>query len=52
MKLQTKFFLGILAIFVLLAAVIAVVSVRYVSDNTIREAEDRVEIYARAAWEI
>jgi signal transduction histidine kinase len=52
MKLQTKFFLGILAIFVLLAAVIAVVSVKYVSDNTIREAEDRVEIYARAAWEI
>ena len=52
MKLQRKFYLGILVIFALLAAVIAIVSVKYVNDNTIREAENRVTIDARAAWEI
>ncbi len=49
MKPQSKFYLGILVIFVLLVAVIAVVSVKCVNDNTIREAENRVAIDARAA---
>jgi two-component system NtrC family sensor kinase len=52
MKMQTKFNLGILVIFAALAAGIAVMSVNYVNNNTIREAENRVRIYARAAWEI
>ncbi len=52
MKLQTKFSLGIIAIFVLLAAFMAALSIRFVNDNTIREAEDRIRIYMRAAWEI
>jgi two-component system NtrC family sensor kinase len=52
MKLQTKFYLGTAVIFVVLAVVIAAVSVTYVNTNTIREAENRVQIYARAAWEI
>jgi hypothetical protein len=52
MKLQTKFYLGIAVIFAMLAVVIAVVSINYVNTNTIREAEQRVKIYARAAWEI
>jgi two-component system NtrC family sensor kinase len=52
MKLQSKFYLGILIVFVMLAAVIGIVSVNYVNTNTIREAENRVKIYARAAWEI
>jgi two-component system NtrC family sensor kinase len=52
MKLHTKFNLGIIVIFAVLAIGIAVVSVRYVNTNTIREAEERVRIYTRAAWEI
>jgi two-component system NtrC family sensor kinase len=52
MKLQIKFNLGIIIIFAVLAIGIAVVSVRYVNTNTIREAEERVRIYMRAAWEI
>lgn len=52
MKLQTKFYVGILATFVLLAVVITVASILYFNNNTIREAENRVEIDARAAWEI
>jgi two-component system NtrC family sensor kinase len=51
-KLQTKFNIGIIIIFTLLAAAIVAMSVNYVNANTIREAENRVRIYARAAWEI
>lgn len=52
MKLQAKFNLGIIIIFTILAIVIAVVTIIYVDNNTIREAENRVRIYMRAAWEI
>jgi two-component system NtrC family sensor kinase len=52
MKLQTKFNLGIITIFAILAVIIAVMSINYVNANTIREAENRVRIYMRAAWEI
>jgi two-component system NtrC family sensor kinase len=52
MKLQTKFSLGIIIIFAILAVMIAVLSINYVNTNTIREAENRVRIYMRAAWEI
>lgn len=52
MKLQTKFVLGVIAIFVLLAAAMAALSASLVNVNTIREAENRLQIYMRAAWEI
>jgi two-component system NtrC family sensor kinase len=52
MKLQTKFNLGTVIIFLVLAVGIGAVSIRYVNTNTIREAENRVQIYTRAAWEI
>ena len=52
MKLQAKFNLGIIIIFTILAVVIAVVTIIYVDNNTIREAENRIKIYMRAAWEI
>lgn len=52
MKLQTKFYLGIIIIFAVLAVGIAIMTLNYVNTNTIREAENRVKIYARAAWEI
>lgn len=52
MKLQTKFNWGIIFTFSVLAIVIAVISVNHVNTNTIRDAEGRVKIYARAAWEI
>jgi len=52
MKLQTKFNLGIVVVFVVLAASIGALSIHYVNTNTIREAKDRVSIYTRAAWEI
>lgn len=52
MKLRTKFTLGITIVFALLAAVITVATISYVDTNTIREAEDRVRTYTRAAWEI
>jgi len=52
MKLQSKFNLGIVATFVILAVCMTALSINYVNTNTIREAENRVRIYARAAWEI
>lgn len=52
MKLQAKFNLGIIVVFVVLAVSIGALSIRYVNTNTIREAKNRVSIYTRAAWEI
>lgn len=52
MKLQGKFNLAIISIFVVVAVGISIVTVNYVNTKTIREAENRVRIYARAAWEI
>lgn len=52
MKLQTKFSLGVVALFALLAAVMAALSANFVNTTTIREAENRVHIYMRAAWDI
>lgn len=52
MKLQTKFLLGVIAIFSILAAAMVMLTANSVNTNTIREAENRVRIYMRAAWEI
>lgn len=52
MKLQTKVNLGIILIFVVLAVGISAMSVYYANTTTIHEAENRVRIYTRAAWEI
>ncbi len=52
MKLQTKFLLGVIAIFVILAAAMAALTANFINTNTIRETENRVRIYMRAAWEI
>ncbi|MCX7682514.1 MAG: cache domain-containing protein [Anaerolineae bacterium] len=52
LNLQAKFLLWIILIFTLLAVGITLLSIRYVNRNTIREAENRVRIYARAAWQI
>jgi two-component system, NtrC family, sensor kinase len=52
MKVQTKFTLAIISIFTALAVGIAIVTVNFVNTKTIREAENRVKIYARTAWEI
>ncbi len=52
MKLQTKFFLGILGVFLPLAVVVALASVLWINSNTIKEAQHRVELHIRAAWDI
>jgi two-component system NtrC family sensor kinase len=52
MQLQTKFIVALIIVFATLAVGIAAMTLNYVNTNTIREAENRVEIYARAAWEI
>ncbi len=52
MKLQTKFGLGIIIVFAILAASIAAVSFIWVDQNTIREAQDRVQLHIQASWEI
>ncbi len=52
MKLRTRFSLALTVVFVLLAAVITVATINYIETNTIREAENRVRTYTRAAWEI
>jgi two-component system NtrC family sensor kinase len=52
MKLQTKFNLGIALVFSVLAVAIATTSILWVNRNTIREAEERVNLYTRAGWEI
>jgi two-component system NtrC family sensor kinase len=52
MKLQTKFGLGITTVFAVLAIGTAIMSVSWVNQTTIREAEHRVELYIRSSWEI
>jgi two-component system, NtrC family, sensor kinase len=52
MKLQTKFNLGIALVFSVLAVAIATTSILWVNNNTIREAEERVNLYTRSGWEI
>lgn len=52
MKLQTKFTLAILAIFTIVAILMAALTVYEVNTLVIGEAENRVKIYMRAAWEI
>lgn len=52
MRLQTKFGLGILIVFTILAVSIAVASFIWVSHNTIREAQTRVQLHIQASWEI
>lgn len=52
MKLQNKFNLAIIAVFLMLAALIAAATVLYLETNTIREAENRVMTYTGAACEI
>lgn len=52
MKLQTKFFFGILGVFFPLAIVVGVVSILWINANTIKEAQHRVELHIKAAWDI
>jgi two-component system NtrC family sensor kinase len=52
MNLQTKFALGILIVFAILAASIALVSVAWINQNSINEAEQRVKLYIQSSWEI
>ena len=52
MKIKTKFNLGIIFVFGLLATGISFITVQWVNNNTIKEAENRVEVYIKAAWEI
>lgn len=52
MRLQTKFGLGILIVFTILALSIATASFIWVSQNTIREAQTRVQLHIQASWEI
>lgn len=52
MKLQTKFSLGTILVFSILSIGVAIMSVTWVNNNTIREAENRVEVYIKAAWAI
>lgn len=52
MSLQTKFGLAILAVFTILAVSIAIVSFVWVDQNTIRDAQQRVQLYIQGSWEI
>ncbi len=52
MKLQTKFGLAVIIVFAILAASIAVVSFIWVDQNTILAAQQRVQLYIQASWEI
>ncbi|MCX7839571.1 MAG: cache domain-containing protein [Anaerolineae bacterium] len=52
MKLQTKFGLGILIVFTLLAVSIATTSFLWVDHTTIRDAQARVQLHIQASWEI
>ena len=52
MKFQYKFGLGIIVIFCILSFGIANMCVQWANTCTIREAENRVEVYIKAAWSI
>lgn len=52
MSLQFKFVLGIIIVFAILAASIAAFSFFWVDQNTVREAQQRVQLYIQSSWEI
>ncbi len=52
MKLQAKFAWGIVAIFAILAILLTVASIVWINQNTIRDAEQRVQLYIQSSWEI
>ena len=52
MKLQYKFGLGIIVISCILSIGIANMCVQWVNTYTIRDAENRVGVYIKAAWAI
>ncbi len=52
MKLQTKFGLGIVVVFAILAVGLAFASIAWINQNMIREAEQRVQLYIQSSWEI
>jgi len=51
-RLMPKFILGIIIIFCILAIGISIICIHWVNKNTIREAENRVEVYIKDAWTI
>ncbi|MEW5718155.1 MAG: hypothetical protein AB1817_05995, partial [Chloroflexota bacterium] len=52
LKLQTKFGSAVIIVFAMLAASIAAVSFIWVDQNTILAAQQRVQLYIQASWEI
>ncbi len=52
MNLQTKFGLGIVIVFALLATSIATASFVWVDQNTVRDAQQRVQLYIESSHEI
>lgn len=52
MSLRFKFVLGVIIVFAILAASIAAVSFVWVDQNTVREAQQRVQLYIQSSWEI
>lgn len=52
MSLRFKFVLGIIIVFAILAASISAVSFLWVDQNTVREAQQRVQLYIQSSWEI
>ncbi len=52
MRLQAKFGWGIVVVFTILAILLAAVSIAWINQNTIRDAEQRVQLYIQSSWEI
>ncbi len=52
MKLHTKFFLAIVIVFLLLGVVVVVASINWINTNTIKVAQDRVNLHIKAARDI
>lgn len=52
MKLLTKFYLGIVIVFALLTIGMAIISIKWINNNTIKDAQHRVEIHIKSAWDI
>ncbi|HXK61189.1 MAG TPA: cache domain-containing protein [Acidobacteriota bacterium] len=52
MKLQTKINIGIISVFLILGASMAVLTFKWQNDHAIKAAENRVRLYIKAGWEI
>ncbi len=52
MKLQTKFFVAITLVFIFLSAFLYLISINWINNNNVKEAQKNIEVHMDSAWDI